>query len=201
MTLLPAELCGGTVTFKEFYLFVRSIICSNDLKFWMICEMICRSERSCIQLADFKRIYKDFLSSNAPCRVALKEITSESIKMCLELSAEPAQLQRLLRLAQIEAHELCKSHSSDLSFLYCLVMNFIHLSYEINHKSCKANTTDHHLKMQLSKASNKLEEVDAQRSVMQRKAKIERHQQGIDTNKLESVQWFDYSGCPKKYSD
>ena len=58
LTLLPAELCKGTVTFKEFYLFIRSeLTCSNDLKFWMICE---QNYKDNIQLADFKRIYKDF---------------------------------------------------------------------------------------------------------------------------------------------
>ena len=71
------------------------------LKFWMICEQSCKD---ILQLVDFKWIYKDFLSSNAPYRVA-REITVESFKICLELAAEPTQLQRLLRLAQMEAHE------------------------------------------------------------------------------------------------
>ena len=135
LTLLPAELCKGTVTFKEVYLFIRSeLTCSNDLKFWMICE---QSYKDNIQLADFKRIYKDFFSSNAPYQVALREITVESFKICLELSAEPVQLLRVLRLAQMEAHELVKINSVDLSFIYCLVMNFIRLSYKTdNHKSC-----------------------------------------------------------------
>lgn len=55
--------------------------------------------------------------------------------------------------------------------------------------------------MLFSKASNKLEEVEAQRCVMQEKAKSERCQQEIDANKLESVEWFDYSRCPRKYND
>lgn len=139
--------------------------------------------------------------------MALREITVESFKICLELSAEPVQLLRLLRLAQMEAHELVKINSVDLSFIYCLVMNFIRLSYKTdNHKSCNMvrnskNTTECHLKMLLSKTSKKLEEVEAQRCVMQEKAKAERHQQGIDVNKLEAVQWFDFTGCPKKYTD
>lgn len=135
LTLLPAELCKGTVTFKEFYLFIRSeLTCSNDLKFWMICE---QNYKDNIQLADFKRIYKDFFSSNAPYRVAFREITVESFKICLELSAEPVKLLLLLRLAQMEAHKLVKINSVDLSFIYCLVMYFIRLSYKTdNHKSC-----------------------------------------------------------------
>ena len=49
-----------------------------------------------------------------------------------------------------------------------------------------------------------LEETEAGTSsmmIMQEKAKAERHQQGIDVNKLEVVQWFDFTGCPKKYTD
>lgn len=139
MALLPAELCKGTVTFKEFYLFVRSEInCSNDLKFWIICE---QSYKDNIQMLDFKRIYKDFFSSKAPYPVAVSEITVESFKICLELSAEPAQLQRLLRLAQMEAHKLLKINSSDLSCMYCLVMNFIRLNYEIDHNLVMPVTT------------------------------------------------------------
>lgn len=86
-------------------------------------------------------------------------------------------------------------------------MNFIRLNYEIDHKSCNLardtskDASDYRLKMLFSKASNKLEEVEAQRCVMQEKAKSERYQQEIDANKLESVEWFDYSGFPRKYTD
>ena len=89
LTLLPAELYKATVTFKEFYLFIQSkLTCSNDLKLCMICE---HSYKDNIQLADCKRIYKDFFSSNVPYQVELW-----SLKICLELSAEPVQLLYLL---------------------------------------------------------------------------------------------------------
>ena len=204
VTLLPTEIRGETVTFKEFYFFVQSELkCSNDLKFWMICE---QSDKADIQLTDFKRIYEDFFRINAPYQVALREVTVECFKICMELSADPAQLQRLLRLAQKEAHELVKNNFIDLSFIHCLVTNLIHLSNEIaDHKMYNLsrkdkNGNESHLKMLLTKVSKKLEEVQTQRCVMQEKAKIERHRQGID-HKLESAQWFDFSQCPKKYSD
>ena len=177
LTLLPVKSCEGTLRFREFYTIVRSEMkCSNNLKFWMVCE---QSVKGDVQFSDFERIYKDFLSCNAPYQVRLRELTVESFKICLELSAPPVQLLRLLRLAQMEAQELNKCNPIDVSFMYCLVINLIRLSHENrDRRSCIAarnvKTTDANSKTILNKASKKLEEVEAQRSIMQGKAKAER---------------------------
>ena len=55
----------------------------------MVCE---QSFKGDLQFVDFERIYKDFLSCNAPYRVRLREVTIESFKICLELSAAPVKL-------------------------------------------------------------------------------------------------------------
>lgn len=87
--MLLAELCEETVMFKQFYLIVRTKLkCCNNLKFW-ICE---QSHKDDVQLADFKSIYKDLFSSNAPYQVYLREIMVEAFKICLESSAEPVKL-------------------------------------------------------------------------------------------------------------
>ena len=51
----------------------------------------------------------------------------------------------------------------------------------------------------LAEACKKLETVKVERYIMRQQAKIEGCKKGVDQKQLKHLEWFDYSGCPKKY--
>ena len=52
----------------------------------------------------------------------------------------------------------------------------------------------------LKKVRVKLQMVERDRYIMQQMARIEKCHCGMGFQELERIQWYDYSGCPKKYN-
>ena len=122
-----ASLAEETVTFKQFYYFVRSITCPNTLKMWMICKKLKLQRVGCeMEKAIFKTIYQDFFSINAPYCIAVGDFTREALKIYIEL-ANPIKIKHLLLLIQKELHEtLSQEGSFDFYFIYLLVEDLFH---------------------------------------------------------------------------
>ena len=51
----------------------------------------------------------------------------------------------------------------------------------------------------LQQVSSKLEVVERERYIMQQKARIEQCKRGANLNDLDSVKWYHFSNCQKKY--
>ena len=65
---LPKVLSSARV----FYSFVKKMLCSNDLKFWLVCEGAFRFGEKSMQLL-CRAIYYDFLGHTAPLKHQLKQ--------------------------------------------------------------------------------------------------------------------------------
>ena len=64
-----------------------------------------------------------------------------------------------------------------------------------SHATCTPDTTEDLLKQ----LRLKLEMVERDRYIMQQMARIENCRFGMDHHELKRIQWYHYSGCPKKY--
>jgi len=66
---------------------------------------------------------------------------------------------------------------------------------QVYKKSIKTRSVD----LLLLEVCEKLKMVQMERYIMLQQAKIEGYNKGMEWWKLDHLDWFDYSGCPKRY--
>ena len=113
-----------SLNFQQFYSFIIATPCSNNLKFWLACEGICKYDTNGNGVLS-RALYNDFLRTYAPFKVSVKETTVRFIGYQLEHTDSSLSLTQLLRTAQEEIGNLLGSESCDVNFIFHLVINYI----------------------------------------------------------------------------
>jgi len=209
--------------FQRFYSFFTRSNCSNQLKFWMVCEAFFKlmdaDERN-LDVAHFTKIYEDFLRNSAPLKVRTSEVTIHMMKMCIEFATvdnlSPALT--LLKTAQMEVYPLLlKVLPGDLGFICDLfTYQFTQMQSEFTTCKCcaksdklKAATCDKNYvnngnrdqqsEVFFQQVCDWLKKVQKERDRWLQNVRKEACEQGKSEDFIQSLQWYDFSGC-KKYT-
>ena len=222
------------ISFQHFYSSIIATPCSNNLKFWLACEGICKYDTNGNGVLN-RALYNDFLRSYAPFKVSVKETTVHFIGYQLEHTDSSLSLTQLLRTAQEEIGNLLGSENCDMNFIFHLVINYMFIEscrpqsyvrasetkcyvtnkpaqpqYSLDHKQSQLTSHGYSLTATQSvekslkrpsetffqKVHNRLIALQKERDVMLKKAKKEAFEKGKASD---NVNWYDFSGCSKKY--
>ena len=227
------------VSFQQFYSSIATLPCSNNLKFWLACEGLCRYGSKGYSMLS-RALYNDFLRPSAPFKVAMNETIVHLIRCQLVHADSSPSLHQLLQTAQKEVGELLGSGNCDLKFIFHLVVNYKLMEscqlqspvswasgtkysmpanepaklrcYKPKQEHYEAKNLSFRFSATASKQSisskllppetfflnvhSRLITVQKERDTMLKKAKEEAIQKGEGSDK---VDWYDFSGCPKKY--
>lgn len=195
-------------SFENFYRYVTiEMLCTDNMKFWLACQGVFNMRCTTTKL--YEIIYNDFLRHNAPYKISVKVSTAEKIKYWLEKSAQLDQhslltVEKLLKVAQqeISLQPLGINHQN--LDLYCMFHLAVGASQSskveskvTKHQSCKISSNFEDSLSFHEEVYRCLLQVQKDRRCMLTKA----HQEALLVGKdISSVEWYDFSGYPKKYT-